>query len=260
MSGTRGEARRARRSTWARVVAGDARARRRPLLPRDAAGRHADPHGASRRRALRTRRSTASRRARRRRSHAHAVQRRAACASSTPARVGMPYEGEVAAFWALVDDDVEFRKTPFDVERAVADIRASGWPTAEEFVIENLLGAVARRDDRVLRVACLTASPSVASGKPHGIKGAFFVEHAKRRPGALRRRRAAVRRRRAGRGRRVEARGRPPGDPARPRAARAARRSRSTRAALPAAGPDEYYVFQLVGLDVTGAAACRSAA
>ena len=58
--------------------------------------------------------------------------------------VGMPYEGEVAAFWALVDGDVEFRKSPFDVERATADVRASDWPTAEEFVAENLLVAPSR--------------------------------------------------------------------------------------------------------------------
>jgi predicted phosphodiesterase len=60
--------------------------------------------------------------------------------------VGMPYEGEVAAFWAVVDDDVDFRKTPFDVERAAADIRGSDWPTAEEFVTENLLAAPSRSE------------------------------------------------------------------------------------------------------------------
>ena len=60
--------------------------------------------------------------------------------------VGMPYEGEVAAFWAIVDDDVEFRKTPFDVDRAVADIRASGWPEAGEFVSEHLLAAPSRAE------------------------------------------------------------------------------------------------------------------
>lgn len=59
--------------------------------------------------------------------------------------VGMAYEGEVAAFWALVrDGEPLFRKTPFDVERAVAALRASDWPRAEEFVQENLLAAVAR--------------------------------------------------------------------------------------------------------------------
>ena len=60
--------------------------------------------------------------------------------------VGMPYEGDVAAFWAIVGEDVEFRQTSFDVERAVAEIRTSGWPNAEEFVNENLLAAPARSD------------------------------------------------------------------------------------------------------------------
>jgi predicted phosphodiesterase len=59
--------------------------------------------------------------------------------------VGMAYEGEVAAFWALVvDGEPELRKTPFDVEAAIARIRASGWETGEEFVAENLLTAVDR--------------------------------------------------------------------------------------------------------------------
>ena len=45
--------------------------------------------------------------------------------------VGMPYEGEVAAFWLAVEDgEPSFRRTPFDVERAIAEIRASGWPPA----------------------------------------------------------------------------------------------------------------------------------
>ncbi len=60
--------------------------------------------------------------------------------------IGMPYEGEVAAFWAAVADDVEFRRTPFDVDRAVAEIRASDWPGAEEFVVENLLSAPSREE------------------------------------------------------------------------------------------------------------------
>jgi putative phosphoesterase len=52
--------------------------------------------------------------------------------------VGMPYEDDVAAFWTLVADDVEFRRTPFDVERAAREILASGWPEAETFVAENI--------------------------------------------------------------------------------------------------------------------------
>jgi putative phosphoesterase len=61
--------------------------------------------------------------------------------------VGMPYEDEVAAFWTLLDgNEIEFRKTPFDVERAAAEIGASGWPGAEEFVAENLLVAPSRAE------------------------------------------------------------------------------------------------------------------
>ena len=59
--------------------------------------------------------------------------------------VGMPYEGEVAAFWTMIaDGEPEFRKTPFDLERAVAAIRAGNWPGGEEFIAENLLVAVPR--------------------------------------------------------------------------------------------------------------------
>jgi hypothetical protein len=58
--------------------------------------------------------------------------------------VGMPYEDAVAAFWALVSDQVEFRRTPFDVERAATEILASGWPSAESFVAENLRSAPSR--------------------------------------------------------------------------------------------------------------------
>jgi predicted phosphodiesterase len=52
--------------------------------------------------------------------------------------IGMPYQDDVAAFWAIVSDDVEFRRTPFDVERAADEILSSGWPDAETFVAENI--------------------------------------------------------------------------------------------------------------------------
>ena len=61
--------------------------------------------------------------------------------------VGMPYEDDVAAFWLLVRDLVPaFRRTPFDVERAIADIEASGWPGAAEFVAQNLRTPPSRRE------------------------------------------------------------------------------------------------------------------
>ena len=61
--------------------------------------------------------------------------------------VGMAYEGDVAAFWTLVTDgEPAFKRTPFDIERAIAAIRASGWEPAEEFIAENLLVAVTREE------------------------------------------------------------------------------------------------------------------
>ena len=59
--------------------------------------------------------------------------------------VGMAYESDVSAYWTIVDDgEPIFRRTRFDVERAVAETRKSGWPYAPEFVEENLLVAVDR--------------------------------------------------------------------------------------------------------------------
>jgi len=60
--------------------------------------------------------------------------------------VGMPYEGRVAAFWALLGPDVSFRETPFDVAAAIEAIAASGWPHSEPFVEENLRAAPSREE------------------------------------------------------------------------------------------------------------------
>src|SRR5438874_11606829 len=76
--------------------------------------------------------------------HTHMQYRRGRFANA--GSVGMPYEDDVAAFWAIVGDEVEFRRTAFDVERAAAAIRASGWPQAEEFVAENLFAAPSREE------------------------------------------------------------------------------------------------------------------
>jgi len=46
--------------------------------------------------------------------------------------VGAPYEAEPGAYWALLDDDVELRRTEYDVEAAAAAIVATGYPKAEE--------------------------------------------------------------------------------------------------------------------------------
>ena len=60
--------------------------------------------------------------------------------------IGMPYEDDVAAFWALVSDEVEFRRTPFDVEQVVSEVLATDWPQAESFVAENLRVAASRAE------------------------------------------------------------------------------------------------------------------
>ena len=65
--------------------------------------------------------------------------------------VGMPYEGEVAAFWTLLDDgEPAFRKTPFDVERAVADDRArAAGRRAQEFVAREPAARQSTRDEAI---------------------------------------------------------------------------------------------------------------
>ena len=55
---------------------------------------------------------------------------RVVCAGS----VGAPYEGRPGAYWALLGPDVELRSTEYDLERAVAAIRATGYPGAEDAV------------------------------------------------------------------------------------------------------------------------------
>jgi putative phosphoesterase len=48
--------------------------------------------------------------------------------------VGMPYEGRTAAFWALLGPEVELVSTEYDVDAAVAEIHATGYPGAEEHI------------------------------------------------------------------------------------------------------------------------------
>jgi predicted phosphodiesterase len=54
--------------------------------------------------------------------------------------VGMPYEAEQGAYWALLGPDVELRRTPYDAEAAAQRIREdSGYPDAEDFVTNYVL-------------------------------------------------------------------------------------------------------------------------
>jgi putative phosphoesterase len=54
--------------------------------------------------------------------------------SINPGSVGMPYQGEPGAFWAVLGPDVELRRTLYDLGEAVARYRSSGDPLAEQMV------------------------------------------------------------------------------------------------------------------------------
>ena len=52
--------------------------------------------------------------------------------------VGLPYEGRPGAYWAMLGPDVEFRRTEYDVDEAVARYRATDDP-AVEAIVEMML-------------------------------------------------------------------------------------------------------------------------
>jgi len=64
--------------------------------------------------------------------------------------VGMPYEGQPGAYWALLGPGVELRRTAYDVEQAALRIMATGFPDAEEFSRANVL--VSPRPEDAIRV------------------------------------------------------------------------------------------------------------
>ena len=55
--------------------------------------------------------------------------------------VGMPYEGEPGAYWALLGPSVEHRRTAYDLDRAATEIKASAFPRADEWVHEYVLNS-----------------------------------------------------------------------------------------------------------------------
>ena len=55
-----------------------------------------------------------------------------------PGSVGMPYESEPGAYWAVLGPDVEFRRTEYDVEAAVAAIEVMRVPV-ERRLLEQLV-------------------------------------------------------------------------------------------------------------------------
>ena len=60
--------------------------------------------------------------------------------------VGMPYENEPGAYWALLGPDADLRRTSYDLEAAAERVRASGFPAAEEFASEYVLTVVSREE------------------------------------------------------------------------------------------------------------------
>jgi putative phosphoesterase len=52
--------------------------------------------------------------------------------------VGLPYEGRRGAFWAILGPEVEMRHTEYDVEAAVASMRANGAPRPEAQLVQLL--------------------------------------------------------------------------------------------------------------------------
>ena len=60
--------------------------------------------------------------------------------------VGWPYEGRTGAYWAILDEGVEFRRTDYDLERTAELVRGSGHPRAEEIAAENILVSASREE------------------------------------------------------------------------------------------------------------------
>jgi putative phosphoesterase len=59
--------------------------------------------------------------------------------------VGMPF-GQPGADWLLLGPSVEFRHTFYDLARAAARIRQTGYPQAEDFVQHNILQPPSEKD------------------------------------------------------------------------------------------------------------------
>jgi putative phosphoesterase len=76
--------------------------------------------------------------------------------------VGMPYEAEPGAYWALLGPQVELRRTAYDVEAAIEAILATGWPEADEFTRENVRTVPSRAE------ALSVFEPGVGLPFPYG--------------------------------------------------------------------------------------------
>jgi len=157
--------------------------------------------------------------------------------------VGMPYEREPGAYFGELGPDIELRRVDYDVERTARQIAATGWP-------EEWPAATPEEATEFFERLFVAERVAVGKvGKPHGLEGAFFVEDASEDSERL-----AVGAELLVGARQVrileskQARGRPvirlDGRVERGAALEVPRDS------LAPVQDDEYYVFQLVGLDV----------
>ncbi len=78
--------------------------------------------------------------------------------------VSAPYEVEFAAYWTLLGPDVDFRRTDYDVEAAVASFIAGGYPKGAE------IHSYVRRDpERPARMSALIEGvPYLPNRSPRG--------------------------------------------------------------------------------------------
>jgi predicted phosphodiesterase len=53
--------------------------------------------------------------------------------------VGLPYEGRAGAYWLLLGPDVDQRRSEYDVDRAMAAMRAGGNPDTDRLLRESLV-------------------------------------------------------------------------------------------------------------------------
>jgi predicted phosphodiesterase len=53
--------------------------------------------------------------------------------------VGLPYEGQAGAYWALLGPEVELRRTHYDLQEALARLRDGEFPDLDEMLKESLI-------------------------------------------------------------------------------------------------------------------------
>lgn len=59
--------------------------------------------------------------------------------------VGMPFV-KTGADWLLIDDDVEFRHTSYDLNAAADRIRRSNYPLAKSFAANNVMNSISQAE------------------------------------------------------------------------------------------------------------------